>query len=267
MTIPPGTLAVEADIHTVGPGSSPGATKGPVQNLPVHVYDQAAGSCAAGFGFGFQQWKSIWLSCASEVLASGVTDDNGKLGLSVGPGDYLVLSQYDPDMGMSDDELYLGNIADNLASGGTKQVKLKVIITGNGNIIPGKSKKFSGSELWIIEPEYIEWKSEQEFYPFIFESDGEWTVITTVTPPEGFVADSDSLTTDVNTALEAAQFTITDVGSEWVDTGVSYNLTHTDKNNKVKKQKHKSKVGIKLSKQLAKSKNLTRWGKVKKAKK
>jgi len=55
--------------------------------------------------------------------------------------------------------------------------------------------------------------------------------------------------------------TITDVGSEWVDTGVSYDLTHTDKDNKIKKHKYKSQVGIKLSKRLAKSKNLTRWGK------
>jgi len=261
VTIPPGILAVDADLYTVGPGSSPSTSKGALENLPVHVYDQAAlMSCAPESGLGFQHWKSIWLSCASAVLASGVTDVKGELDLSVGPGDYLVLGQH--LVPNNDDELYLGNVVDNLTSGKTKQVKLKMIITAtNMTIIPGKSKKFSGSELWIIEPEYVEWDSDQEFYPFIFESDGEWTVLTTVTPPEGFVADSDSLTTNVDTDLQAAQFTITDVGSEWVDTGVSYDLTHTDKDNKIKKHKYKSQVGIKLSKRLAKSKNLTRWGK------
>jgi len=41
----------------------------------------------------------------------------------------------------------------------------------------------------IIEPEYVEWDGAQELYPFIFESVGNWTVTTSVTPPEGFVAD------------------------------------------------------------------------------
>jgi hypothetical protein len=267
VTIPPGTLVMEADLHIVGSGSSPSASKGALENLSVHVFDQAvANSCANGLGLGYQQWKTIWLSCAQipgAVLAFGVTDADGKVELSVGPGDYLVLGEHDP---VTSDKLYLGNVADGLTSGQTQQVKLKMIITPNGKITPGKSKKFSGSELWIIEPEYVEWESEQEYYPFIFESEGDWTVMTTVAPPEGFVADQDSLTTEVNTDLKAAQFTITDVGSEWVDTQVTHDLTHKDKNNKVKKQKFKSKVGVKLTKELAKTKNLTRWGKPKKVK-
>jgi hypothetical protein len=266
ITIPPATLAVEADQHTVGPGSTPSSTKGSLPDLLVNVYDKSVGSCAANFGFNHQQWKSIWLSCAPAVLTSGVTDAVGELDLSAAPGDYLVLGQHDPDAGTSNDELYVGKNVDGVSSGDYQKVKLKLIVMANGKKTPGKSKKFTGSELYIIEPEYIEWDSVEELYPFIFESVGDWTVTTTVTPPEGFVADENSLTTEVNTDIKAAQITITEVGSDWVDTQVTHDLTHKDKNNKVKKQKFKSKVGVKLSKELAKAKNLPRWGKPKKEK-
>jgi hypothetical protein len=264
--IPQGTLAVEAVQHTVGPGSTPGVSKEVLANLAVHVYDKVAGSCAANLGFSHQQWKSIWLSCAPAVMVSGFTDSAGVVDLLALPGDYLVLGQHDPDAGTLDDEVYLGKSADALLSNENRKVKLQLIIKANGKKTPAKASKFTGSELWIIEPEYVEWNSAEELYPFIFETVGDWTVMTTVAPPEGFVADQDSLTTEVNTDLKAAQFTITDVGSDWVDTQVTHDLTHKDKNNKVKKQKFKSKVGVKLSKGLAKAKNLTRWGKPKKDK-
>ena len=84
-----------------------------------------------------------------------------------------------------------------------------------------------------------------------------------MSPPEGFVADNDNLTEDVNTELEAVQFTITDIGSDWgVSTGVTHELKH-----KGKKEKIKSKVGVKLSKKLAKAKGLDRFGKKKKKEK
>jgi hypothetical protein len=128
--------------------------------------------------------------------------------------------------------------------------------------VPAKYKKKTGSELLIIEPEYVEWDGTEELYPFIFDSVGDWTITTSVSPPEGFVADTESLTEEVNTELEALQFTITDIGSEWVDTEVTHDLEH-----KGKKEKVKSKIGCKLSKKLAKEKGLTRFGKEKKEKK
>ena len=45
-----------------------------------------------------------------------------------------------------------------------------------------------------------------------------------MSPPEGFVADADNLSEEVNSEVEAVQFTITDVGSDWVPTGVT--MTH-----------------------------------------
>ena len=89
----------------------------------------------------------------------------------------------------------------------------------------------------------------------MFDSLGDWTVSTSVSPPEGFVADYDNLSEEVDTELEAVQFTITDIGSDWVDTECVHEITH-----KGKKEKVKSKIGVKLSKKLAKKKGLTIFG-------
>jgi len=256
----PGTIQVAAEQHTVGPGTTPSTSKGPA-TLPVHVYSKAAGGCAAQFGFTHQQWPSIWLSCAPAVVASGLTDGAGQLTLTAPAGNYLVLGAYDRT---PEEALYVGDSVQSLAAGGTKTAKLRLMIKSNGKKTAAKGQKFTGSELWIIEPEYVEWDSTEELYPFIFESVGDWTVTTTVEPPEGFVADQPSLTTEVDTTLEAAQFTITDVGSEWVDTEVTHDLTHTDATGKVKKEKFKSQVGVKLSKAKAQALGLTKWGKPKK---
>ena len=76
-----------------------------------------------------------------------------------------------------------------------------------------------------------------------------------ITPPKGFVADYESLSEDVNTELEAVQFTLTDLGSDWVDARVVHDLEHEGKKIKVE-----SKIGIKLSKELAMAKGLSRLG-------
>jgi len=264
-TVAPGTLEITVIERTVGPGTSPGVNTTPLTNAPVHAYSKTAGECAAGFGFSPAQRESIWLSCAGAVVGSGQTDSAGNLDLFVPPGDYLVLAQHDPTPGNPSDgnEVYLGQSADLLVSGEVRPIKLQLITKSNGKKVAGKSQKFTGSELFIIEPEYIEWDSTEELYPFIFESVGDWTVTTSVTPPEGFVADQPSLTAEVETELEAVQFTITDVGSDWVATEVEHDLTHTDETGKVKKEKFKSKIEVKLDKALAESLGLTKWGKPK----
>ncbi|MEA3249781.1 MAG: hypothetical protein U9Q03_05515, partial [Patescibacteria group bacterium] len=102
-----------------------------------------------------------------------------------------------------------------------------VIVRADGTSIPAKTTKKNGSILYIIEPEYIEWDDTQELYPFVFDSEGDWGVTVTVEPPEGFVADHDELTTDVNTDYKALQFTLTDIGSCWeCGTGIDIAVTH-----------------------------------------
>jgi hypothetical protein len=132
---------------------------------------------------------------------------------------------------------------------------LQVIVNSKNDKVPAKYRKFIGSELMIIEPEYVLWDSASEIYPFIFDSVGDWGVTTAVQPPEGFVADYKSLTTQVNTQLKAAQFTITDVGSKWKPTKVKYTIKHKGKSKYIT-----SEIGIKLTPELAKKKRVGIYG-------
>jgi hypothetical protein len=131
---------------------------------------------------------------------------------------------------------------------------LKLLVKANGGRSPATYTVQTGSELLIIEPDYTEWDGEQELYPFVFESVGDWSVTTSVSPPEGFVADQESLSAEVNTEIEAVQFVITDVGSKWIDTEVLHTVKHKGKEKKIK-----SKIGIKCSKKLADEKGFDRF--------
>jgi hypothetical protein len=109
--------------------------------------------------------------------------------------------------------------------------------------------------LLITEPEYIEWDSPQELYPFVFETLGAWNVTTSIAPPEGFTANYSALSTQLKDSTGAVQFTVTDIGSRWVPTDVTFTVTH-----KKKVKTLKDKVGIKLAKKLAEKKGLSIYG-------
>ena len=74
------------------------------------------------------------------------------------------------------------------------------------------------------------------------------------------MADNDSLSEEVNSELEAVQFTIIDAGSLWVSTCVKHTVTH-----KKKKQEVYSNIGVKLTKRLAEEKGIDIWGEAEKA--
>jgi hypothetical protein len=125
----------------------------------------------------------------------------------------------------------------------------------NGKNAPGKTTKKTGSLLLIIEPEYIEWDSTQELYPFVFETIERWGISTSVTPPEGFSSDYNALNADVENETEAVQFTITDIGSAWKETKVKHKIKHKGKNETIE-----STIGMKLSPRLAKEKRKSIYG-------
>lgn len=247
----PGIINVRVDKHTVGSGSYPGSSKEPLSGVTVMVFNKATPCVAqygtSQYGFSWKNYQPIYDNCFNVASASGVTDNTGSVSFQLEPGEYLLI-------GKTPDELYIGSPAD-LESGETVNKYLQVIVKADGKKVPGKTTKITGSELLIIEPEYVEWDGTQELYPFIFESVGDWTVTTSVAPPEGFVADKTSLTEKVNNELEAVQFVITDVGSKWVPTDVKYVTKHKKKTKTIK-----SKVGVKLSKKLAKKKGVSIYG-------
>ena len=241
-----GTIAVKVEKRTVGSGSHPGSTKEPIVGMPVRVFDKSTGSCVSRFGVSWQHYKSIWLSCFPPEGGIGTTDGTGTVSLSVPPGNYLVIGEYDS-------EIYPGVSVGSVEAGQTAQKYLQVIVKADGKKVPAKYTTKTGSELMIIEPEYVEWDGTQELYPFVFESIEDWSVTTSVNPPEGFIADYNSLTEDVNTEFEAVQFTITDMGSKWENTKVEHRIKHKGKTEIIK-----SKIGMRCSEGLAERKGFNR---------
>jgi hypothetical protein len=242
----PGTLIVQADLHTVGKGSQPGVAKAPIAGMKTRVFDKEQGSCAAGYGISWQNYPAIWTSC-TPVVGEVTTDQNGQAVFLLPQGNYLVIGLFN--------DIYAGVSVGGVAAGDIVDKYLQVIQTANGQTLPAKYQRFTGSDLLVIEPEYVEWSGTQELYPFVFDSLGDWSVTTAVEPPEGFVADQQSLSTDVNSTLTALQFTVTDVGSKWVSTHVHHKIKHKGKTLNVE-----SKIGLKLAPGLQKKLGLGKFG-------
>ncbi len=240
-----GTLIVESDLHTVGTGSQPNVAKAPIVAMETRVFDKQQGSCAAGYGISWQNYATIWSECAP--VATAKTDVYGQALFALPQGDYLVIGSFhNTYAGVSVGAVDAGSIVDKY---------ILVIQTADSNTLPAKYQKFTGSDLLVIEPEYVEWGGNQELYPFVFESSGDWSITTSVTPPEGFVADQTSLSTEVDSTLKALQFTVEDIGSKWVSTSVNHKIRHKGKTLDVN-----SKVGIKLTPGLANAKGLRQYG-------
>ena len=119
-------------------------------------------------------------------------------------GSYILIGRYDPDENVNDDEIFIGKVLNDLLP--DEKVYMQIIEKADGKKVPAKNKKRTGSLLMIIEPEYVEWSGTEELYPFIFESIGDWTVGTSIAPPEGFVSDQDMVVENVNMEIEAVQF-------------------------------------------------------------
>jgi len=261
-----GNLTVRVAKHTVGGGNQPGSTKEPLSGVLIKVFKISEDDiCMSSFGslqygYSWHNYDSMWSTCAP--AASGTTaGDNepmpaGTVSFSLEPGNYIVIGQYDPDTTPnSGDEILMGVSAEGLDSGETMNKYLQVLVKSDGKKVPAKYTVITGSELMIIEPEYIEWDGTQELYPFVFQGVGDWGVTTSVTPPEGFVADHNSLSTEVISEVKVLQFIITDVGSKWEHTKVDHRIKH-----KGNSQTIRSKVGIKLSERLSKKKGIDTFG-------
>jgi len=248
-----GTVNVTVHRHVVGTGSHPGSSKTGLRGVALRVYSKADGSCARSHGVSWQNYQNIWLDC-DEVAGAGETGTDGTAQIETAVGDHLLIGRYkDPEDGSV---TYLGVSVGQVEADAEVDKYLQLLITANNKKSPGKATRRTGSDLWIIEPEYVEWSGTEELYPIVFESVGDWSVSTSVAPPEGFVADYETLSEEVDSDLKAVQFTITDVGSDWESPTI---LTH-EVYHKGKKEKIKSKIYKKLSKELAKEKNLTIYG-------
>jgi hypothetical protein len=216
-------IAIEANQHTVGSGTFPGSDKEPLVGIEVCAYDKSDGSCARDTcgGISHQYYECIAATCPAAGCCT--TDVNGECTINLPPGDYVVISNDATKTVLPDP---LGVSASDLLCGETKQKHLQQIVRVDGKKLPGKTRIETGSLLLIIEPEYVLWDQAEQPYPFVFESVGEWGVTVTVTPPEGFVADYEALTADVDNELESVQFVVTEVGSDLVPTQTEFHIVH-----------------------------------------
>jgi len=239
------TIQVQAIRHTVGTGSHPNVTREPIAGLMVGVYDASDGGCARaqdaeGDGISHQEYPAIVANCVPKFTAT--TDENGTATFLVPPGDYVII-------GGDGTDKHLGVSAGDCLANTQVRKFLREIVRADAKKVPGKTEKHrrsDGSELRVVEPEYIVWDDSVQLYPFIFETEDEFGVVATVTPPEGFVADYDSLSTVVQNETEALQFTITEVGSDLVPTVATFEIVH---NGRV--ERFRSHVGIRLTAEYA----------------
>jgi hypothetical protein len=233
-------------------GPNPGAQKSNLTGAEIHLIRQSK----IPEEFLPANWKvysEIW---KVDPDLTAVTDNSGMARFyGIEKDDWVVLARH-PEFS---DIKHMGSLlgSDDLCwvSEEPCEKHLMVLVKPDAKKVAGKTKKLKGSLLLITEPEYVEWHTAQELYPFVFETIGDWSVSTSVNPPEGFETDYDSLSADVTNEIEAVQFTITDVGSEWKETKVKYKIKHGKKTESLE-----SKIGIKLSKKLAKDKGLGIYG-------
>jgi hypothetical protein len=223
-------IAITAARHTVGTGSNPGSVKEPLVGIGVCAYDAAPGSCARVVcgGISHRQYECIAIGDRTpgspcDATTCCTTDALGQCTLDVPPGDYVVISADATKTVLPDP---LGVSAGELACGEIQQKYLQQIVKADGQKTPAKTTRLTGSELLIIEPEYVVWDASQQLYPFVFESVGDWGVTAIVTPPNGFVSDYPELVALVNDDVQAVQFTIIEVGSDLVPTVTEFRTEH-----------------------------------------
>lgn len=232
--------------HFVGQGSHPPCGKEPISGEEFCAYDRSNAGCAKTVcgGTSFQHYDCIVASCDPQNCCT--TGADGRCTMDVPPGNYLVISQ-EVDAGWFPHRL-AGTTSGTVHCGEHERVHVKQVVCASGRRYPCRTTRFLGSELLVAEPEFVVWDEPVQEYPFVLETVGDWGVTTTITPPEGFVADYPQLSAQVTDELEAVQFTVTEVGSDLVPTKTSFRIQH-----KGQVRTYRGQTGIKLTPDYARS--------------
>jgi VCBS repeat-containing protein len=253
--IPSAVLSIQFITHEIQDNTSkPKVKEVPVANALVRVYRKRDG-CPNGLIVSGQPkiWGKVFdgldgyhaagdtdSGCpvvkTGNYSAEGTTDSNGNVNIIVPPAlnhpdtDYIVIGRtldFDDTRTVSVmDPLYSEKTLDIVKAGTQKRVLLHQLRLFNGRRVPGRDIEEFGTYLAIVEPEYMDWASPEEQYPFVLIAEGDWGLETSMTPPEGFVADQPVLSTQVVDTVSALQFTLKDIGSDWTETGITHVITH-----------------------------------------
>src|SRR5262249_54609849 len=180
-------ITANAQIHRVGGGSHPTTTVSSLGGILLAAYDTSNNSCArqqaAPGTVNWQAYPAIIANCTP--YSTDVTDANGNATLNVIPGhNYVVLGQIDTNGDNVVDTIIDATVG-NVSCGHSSTKYLRVIVDANGKAKPAKVTVLTGTQLLVIEPEYVIWDNTVQLYPFAFESEGDWGVTASVTPPQG----------------------------------------------------------------------------------
>ncbi len=246
-------IQANVSLLKIGTGTKPPVVKRPLDGVKdgvsVRLYKQS--DLQKYEPTNWKKYSLIWNDLHIRPFQVAQPDSTGKAIFNLVPkDDYLMITVYD--------SIYeAASVKSNAVAWGkgTLREHLMIIQKSCGAKVPAKTMEQNGSYLLIVEPEYIEWDSSQELYPFIFEASGDWDITTALALPEGFVADYNALSTRVKDSTAAIQFTVGDVGTRWVESDVTFTVTH-----KKKVKVLKDKIGIKLDRKLAAKKRLSIYG-------
>jgi hypothetical protein len=237
-------------------GSKPKVTQRPLSGVEVRLYKISDCEVFGITKVNYKTYASILTNSNIPFLLADEFAPGEYICPTVAQDEYVVIGYGNADtsyrhigssatIGMDDPNWGKGDIVTNL-----------ILMTDmRGRKSPGKSQKLKGSELLIVQPEYVEWDTNQEIYPFGFVSDGDWEVEVSVEPPKGFEADQKKISEVLSSEAKAVQFTITDKGGAWEPAKVKIKAKHKKNIKEID-----SEIGVKLSKKLAKDKGLTVWG-------
>lgn len=223
------TIKVFVHQLTFGWGAQPGVVTEPLVGAEVFAFDRSGGEFCShhqSWWVGWHWWRHVVHDCdESAAVNSAITDANGIAEIDVPPGDYIVITFFDFDNDGTNDH-YLGRRAPGVECGEVLKRRLRLLVTPRGKRIAAKIRRYTGSELIVVEPDLMVWDEEVQEYPYGFESEGDWGVEASIEVPEGFVSDEEQLSDEVVDTTKGLQFTVTEVGSDLVPTKTTFKIRH-----------------------------------------
>jgi hypothetical protein len=253
---PESSIHVNANLLTIGSGSQPDITATPIEGMTVKLFPISS-IPKDYYPIDFKTYSIIWGNATS--VKSAITDADGVAKFEgVDQDDYLILGHY--PQGQSFDYLAGRVWADDSRWDLEEPIIIERLVafeTADGDSIACRIFRFTGSELLIYEPEFVVWDSREEYYPIVFEAEGNWEVKTSVTPSAGFSADRKLIKVNVVDELKAIQFKIIEKGGRWKETRVTYKIKNKKDGINVKLV---STIGVILDQRLARQEGSGRYG-------
>jgi len=157
-------------------------TQSSIGNLVVNFYETGSDSCSYN-----KQIGDVYNTCPA--LGSCITDAKGSCSVFLTAGQYLAVAKSGP--------VYISTtVSNNIIdpySGTQTYNKAEIFLIEyedgeSSSQIPGKKTVIKGSELDIIQPDYLNWEDRVQACPFILSSEDAWLVNILLQLPAGVIS-------------------------------------------------------------------------------